>query len=63
MTITSTVAAVEVATCCTLPEKVVQFMKLSFSPSEFPKGYLFVKREHLIFYKGDVQEYFLSGIH
>jgi hypothetical protein len=63
MAIASAVEAVAVATSGALPEKVVQFVKMGFCPSEFPKGNLFVKREHLILLKGDVQEYLLSGIY
>lgn len=63
MTIASAVKAVEVATSGTLPEKVVQFVKTGFLPSEFTKGHLLVKNEHLIFFKVDVQEYLFFGIY
>lgn len=63
MAIASAVKTVEVATGSALPEKVVQFVKMGFRPSEFAKGHLFVKSEHLIFFKVDVQEYLFSGIY
>ena len=63
MAIASAVKTVEVATGGALPEKVVQFVKMGFRPSECPKGHPFEKREHLILFKGDVQEYLLFGVY
>ena len=63
MAITSAMEAVEVAPGGTLPEKIAQFVEMDFSLSEFPKGHLFVEREHLILFKADVQEHLLPGIY
>jgi hypothetical protein len=38
--IASAVDAVEHATGSTLPEEIIQFVKMGLSPSEFPKGQL-----------------------
>jgi len=62
MAITSAVEAVEVTTGGALPKKVIQFVKIGLYLSEFPEGQLFVKREHLVFFKLDVQEYLMFGI-
>jgi len=61
--IASAVLAVEIAAGGTLPEKVIQFVKPGLCPSEFPNGYLFVKREHLVFFQLKLQEYLPSGIY